>query len=78
MLAIAFILISIQYFSALTESKKIAFENGIDEDEYDILRYGLWLYIIPPILTFLIPIIYFNYYLPIILFLYMRLQFTLA
>jgi len=50
MLAIAFIIVSIKYSLSLNGSKKLAIENGVDEEDFDILRIGLWFYIIPPTL----------------------------
>ena len=42
MLAIIFIVVSIKYSYSLNKSKKIAFDNGVDKEDYDILIIGLW------------------------------------
>lgn len=70
MLAIAFIIVSIKYSLSLNEFKKIAVENGVDEEDYDILRIGLWFYIIPPILGFLFPFVFKIYLLPLLMLTY--------
>ncbi|HUX61017.1 MAG TPA: hypothetical protein VMV32_06880 [Ignavibacteriaceae bacterium] len=67
MLAIAFIIISIKYSLSLTDSKKLAIENGVEEEDFDILRIGLWFYIIPQAIGFFLPGIYKIYLLPLIL-----------
>ena len=70
MLAIAFIVITIKYYVDLTNSEKLALENGVDEEDYDILKIGLWFYIIPPILGFLFPIVFKIYLLPLLMLTY--------
>ena len=70
MLAIAFIVITIKYYVDLTNSEKLALENGVDEEDYDILKVGLWFYIIPPILGFLFPIVFKIYLLPLLMLTY--------
>jgi len=70
MLAIAFVIVSVQYFRLLTESKNTAFENGVDEEEYDILRFGLWFYLVPQIVAFLFPIVFQYFYLALLLILF--------
>jgi hypothetical protein len=70
MLAIVFIIVSIKYSLSLNESKKLAVENGVDEEDYDILRIGLWFYIIPPIIGFLFPIVFKIYLLPLLMLTY--------
>ncbi len=70
MLAIAFIVITIKYYVDLTNSEKLALENGVDEEDYDILKLGLWFYIVPPILGFLFPIVSKIYLLPLLMLTY--------
>ncbi len=67
MLAIAFIVITIKYYIDLNNSKNIALENGVDEEDYDILRIGLWFYIIPPIIGFFFPLVFKIYFLPLLM-----------
>jgi hypothetical protein len=70
MLAIAFIVITIKYYVDLTNSQKLAIENGVKEEDYDILKIGLWFYIIPPILGFLFPFVFKIYLLPLLMLTY--------
>ena len=70
MLAIVFIVITIKYYVDLTNSEKLALENGVDEEDYSILKIGLWFYIIPPILGFLFPFVFKIYLLPLIMLTY--------
>ena len=66
MLAIIFIVVSIKYSYSLNKSKKIAFDNGVDKEDYDILIIGLWFYIIPPTLAFFLPFLFKIYFLPLL------------
>jgi hypothetical protein len=70
MLAIAFIVVVILYFYKLTEAKNIALENGVSEDDYDVLRYGLWGYIVPLAIAALFPIIFLYFYVPLLMLLF--------
>ena len=67
MLTIAFIIASVKYSLSLNKSKKLALENGVEEEDYDILRIGIWCYIIPPILSFLFPFLFQIYLLPVLM-----------
>ena len=51
MVAFVFILVSLKYSRSLNESKKIALENGVDGEDYDVMRIGVRFYIIPQILV---------------------------
>ena len=70
MLSIAFVAGVIPYFFMLTNAKNSALEIGVSEDDYDVLRYGLWCYIVPPAITTLFPIIFQYFYLPLLLMLF--------
>ena len=70
MLAIVFIVITIKYYVDLNNSEKLALENGVDEEDYSILKIGLWFYIIPPILGFLFPFVFKIYLLPVLMLTY--------
>jgi hypothetical protein len=70
MLSIAFVAGVILYFFKLTEAKNMALENGVSEDDYDVLRYGLWCYLVPLAITTLFPIIFQYFYLPLLLMLF--------
>ena len=61
---------SIKYSLSLNECKKTAIENEVDEEDYDILRIGLWFYIIPPISGFLFPFVFKIYLLPLLMLTY--------
>ena len=71
MLTILLFIFVIKYYSELNNSESIALENGVHDEDYDILKIGLWLYIIPPILGFLFPAIYKIYIVPLVMLVYL-------
>jgi len=70
MLAIAFIVITIKCYVDIANSEKLAMENGVDEEDYNILKIGLWFYIIPPILGFVFPFVFKVYLIPFLMLTY--------